>query len=67
MVLSVSGSSPFKDLEWRDSSDVGQQDRMLKYFGEKRSVKFNSGVSKPWCMAPRAKIVFYSFKGLSKN
>ena len=38
MVLSGSGSSPSKDLEWRDSSDVGQQDRMLKYSGEREEV-----------------------------
>lgn len=38
MVLSGSGSSPSTDLEWRDSSGVGRQDRMLKYFGEREEV-----------------------------
>ncbi|CAM9690730.1 unnamed protein product [Rangifer tarandus platyrhynchus] len=31
-----SGGGPSEDLEWRDSSDVSGQDRMLKHFGERR-------------------------------
>lgn len=31
-----SGGSPSEDLEWRDSSDVSGQDRMLKHFGERK-------------------------------
>ena len=33
-----SGGSPSEDLEWRDSSDVSGQDRMLKHFGERKEL-----------------------------